>query len=606
MGSTVIFVKSKTAVLFASSICLGLFGCSDSSNNSPLAITSCPVAAAQAVQLCIGAVNAAQSACYENGNSACDDTDAEILAAHDTLQSALQDSCAEGDFMGLSVDATVGRLQNACQSQSDSIAWRTFGGPQGAVWSNAAEEDRNCLQTAHETVSQFVDDALVAANTCLAGDNCDAAALASEQQEAAVFAAATIAQACPVLEDIIAINPDTYIERAEDQIDCTVAVAHENTAPLNPQCGPSNVDVMPARGDWTQIILDGDKWGSLCGDGTEYAIQVRLAPEGNPIENVIVALEGGGVCLFEDDCSDKLVSNPELFNAQDELPIGGGILSDEPDNPFANWTKVYLPYCNQDVFIGGGIVESFENLEVPRYGTINLRAGMRVVRDILWKEMDAAGGDGFRPDKLVTLFGGFSAGAYGTIYNFHWILDDLQWPQTAAYPDAGGALDNGSVLGVSGVGVVKIPAWGAQPYLPPYCFVGDCALGPVIYRAISPRLKQVPMQQMLILSNQKDNTQQGDAFFEDEAQWIDAMRSAYCETKDLPGIQWYLTSDSVTSVHVVSIRDEFFYGDVAGERMSDWFWRAVTDPDSMVDRAEEGNFTTDIPGSNPFPCELPM
>ena len=134
---------------------------------------------------------------------------------------------------------------------------------------------------------------------------------------------------------------------------------------------------------------------------------------------------------------------------------------------------------------------------------------------------------------------------------------------------------------------------------------GECIIGPVNYEIISPRLKQVPEQQYLILSNQKDNTQQGDAFFTDEALWINTMRSAYCETKDLSGIQWYLTSDSKNSVHVVSIRDEFYYGEVAGERMVDWLWRAVTDPDSLSDWAEEGDFITDIPGSNPFPCELP-
>lgn len=600
------FINSQATALLAGSICLGLIGCSNSSNNNPATSASCPVAAAQAVQICLGVINEAERACYQNGNTACDVDDADILAAHDTLQTTLQDSCTEGAFMGLSTDATVGRLQNVCRAQSDSIAWRTFGGPQGAVWTDITDQDRDCLQTAHETVSQFVDDALVAANNCIEEDACDAAALADEQGDAAVAAAATIAQTCPALEDLIAVNADTYIERAEDQIDCTIAASHQSTVPLTPACGPSNAELVPPRGEWTQIILDEEKWGTMCGDGTEYAIQVRLAPEGNPLDRVVIALEGGGVCLFEDDCKSRFASNPQLFNAQDGLPLGGGIVSDELDNPFANWTKVYLPYCNQDVFIGGGVVESFGDFELPRYGTINLRAGMRVVRDILWKEMDEAGGNGFRPDDLIALFGGFSAGAYGTIYNFHWVLDDLQWPQTAAFPDAGGALDNGSVAGVRGLGAIKIPAWGAQPYLPPYCFEGDCAVGPVIYEALSPRLKQKPVQQMLILSNQKDNTQQNDAFFFDEAQWIDAMRSAYCETKDFQGIHWYLTSDSVNSVHVVSPRDEFFYGEVAGERMSDWFWRAVTDPDSMVDRAEEGNFTTDIPGSNPFPCELPM
>lgn len=596
---------SKAATALAISLITGLYGCSDSSDNNNFVTTSCETAAAQALQVCIGVINAAQGACYLNGDTGCDDSNADLLDAQSTLQSTLENSCADGEFTGLSVDAAVGRLQNACQSQSDSIAWRTFGGPQGAVWPDATDDERSCLQKAHTTVSSFFDEALMAVNACLSEESCDATALATEQQAAATAAAATIAQACPALDKLIALTPQTYIERAEDQLDCTVATAHEDTAPLDLQCGPSNAVQTPARGEWTQIILDGNKWGTMCGDGSEYAIQIRLAPDGNPLDRIIVALEGGGVCLFEDDCKRKLESSPDLFTAQDALPIGGGIVSDDPDNPFANWTRVYLPYCNQDVFIGGGVVESFPTLDVPRYGAINLRAGMRVARDIIWKEMDAAGGSGFRPDELITLFGGFSAGGYGVMYNYHWVLDDLQWPRTAAFPDAGGGLDNGSPLGVRSLGPVKIPAWGALQYLPPYCFDGDCSVGPDIYRASSPRLKQVPEQQYLILSNQKDNTQQGDAFFDDEAQWIDAMRSAYCETKDLPGIQWYLTSESKTSIHVISPRDEFFYGEVAGERMVDWFWRAVTDPDSVSDWAEEGDFTTDIPGSHPFPCTLP-
>lgn len=595
--------RTATAIL-ALSLGGGLLGCSDGSDNHFIA-TSCNYAAAQAVQICISAVNAAQGACYADGDAACSNDNPDVLDAQSALQSALQDSCSDGEFLGLSVEDTVGRLQNACQSQSDSIAWRTFGGPQGAVWPAATSEQRECLQSAYASVSRFVDDALIAANNCLAANNCDAAALAADQQAAASTAAGEIASACPALADIIAVDPETYVARAEQQIDCTLATSHESTAPLSPQCGPGNVDVMPARGEWTQIILDRDKWGTVCGDGTDYAIQVRLAPEGYPLDRIMVALQGGGVCLFEDDCRSRKASSPNLFNAQDDLPIGAGIAGDSPDNPFANWTKVYLPYCNQDVFIGGGVDEVFSDFSVPRYGAVNLRAGMQVARDILWKQMDDEGGSGFRPDQLIALFGGFSAGGYGTIYNYHWMLDDLQWPRTSAFPDAGGALDNGSAAGVRGLGFIKIPVWGAKPYLPPYCFSGDCAVGPVIYETISPRLKQVPEQQMLVLSNQKDNTQQRDAFFSDEAHWINTMREAYCDTKDLPGIQWYLTSDSVNSVHVVSVRDEFFYGDVAGERMVDWFWRAVTDADSMSDWAEEGNFVADIPGSMPFPCALP-
>ena len=599
---------NRLRLLASVTLVFGLAGCSDGEDATaaPPVMMSCAAAAAAAVQSCMNTVNRAIGACYFEQDGPCQENNPDILAAQNTLEANLQTYCADGDFLSLSTDALVGRLADTCQSQADSLSWRTFGGPQGAVWPDADNEQRACLQSAHENAVVYLEDAIAAKSACLLDESCDAAALAAEQQAAAAATTAGIAANCAALDAIVALTPEQYVANTGNQIDCTLAAMHADTNALDLVCGPDNAETAPARGQWTQIVLDGKKWGSMCGDGTDYAINLRLAPEGEPLDRVIVGLEGGGVCLFEDDCTARLASSPELFNAQDAVPLGGGIVSDDPDNPFANWTKVYLPYCNQDVFMGGGTVEDLGDLQLPRYGAVNLRAGMQVVRDIIWQAMDATTDTGYRPDELIALFGGFSAGGYGALYNYHWVLDDLLWPRTAAYPDAGGALDNGSVAGVRGLGFVKIPAWQAQSFLPPYCFSGDCAVGPDNYRAISPRLKQVPEQQYLILSNQKDNTQQGDAFFDDEAQWIDAMRAAYCDAKDLPGMQWYLTSDSINSVHVVSVRDDFFYGAVAGERMVDWFWRAVTDPDSVEDRAEEGNFTTDIPGSNPFPCELPM
>ena len=72
-----------------------------------------------------------------------------------------------GDFKGVSADATAGRLQNACQSLADSIAWCTF-----------------CVQ-----------------------------------QSAAEPAVTTIAQSCLALPDMIAVNLTRYVELAENQID---------------------------------------------------------------------------------------------------------------------------------------------------------------------------------------------------------------------------------------------------------------------------------------------------------------------------------------------------------------------------------------------------
>ncbi len=595
--------KSIPLVLLAVAM---LVGCSDSSDNET-STTNCGQAAAGALQICLGEYNEAQRECYENFGSACDAGAAAYMSANDDLENAVRASCNDGDFLGLSEDALVGRFQASCKAQSDSLAWRTYGGPQGAVWPGASDEQRTCLQDAQRTASDYFNDALDSIDQCLNADDCDVAAVKAGRKMLATEAAALIGSSCPGLEQLISLTPEVYVERADDQIDCIMSTAHEDASALSPTCGPSNVDTMPVRGEWTQIVLENDKWGTMCGDGSDYAFQLRLAPEGYPVDRVVLSLAGGGVCLFEDDCKNSLANNPELFRALDDPApeFAGGIGGNTPDNPFATWTQVYFPYCNRDVFIGGGVVESFGDFDLPRYGAINLRSSIRNVQDILWKLMDESTETGFRPDELIALFGGFSAGAYGTLYNYPWVLDDLQWPRTAAFPDAGGALDNGTPAGISSLAPIKIPAWGVQPYLPPYCVSGECIIGPVNYEIISPRLKQVPEQQYLILSNQKDNTQQGDAFFTDEALWINTMRSAYCETKDLSGIQWYLTSDSKNSVHVVSIRDEFYYGEVAGERMVDWLWRAVTDPDSISDWAEEGDFITDIPGSNPFPCELP-
>ena len=118
---------------------------------------------------------------------------------------------------------------------------------------------------------------------------------------------------------------------------------------------------------------------------------------------------------------------PGLFNAMDDDPLGVGIASEDPEvSPFTEWTQVYLPYCNQDVFAGGGVIEYPGTVDLPRYGTINLRAAVQMVRDVIWKEMDAESGAGFRPDELIALMGGWSAGGYGALYNYHWFLDDLE------------------------------------------------------------------------------------------------------------------------------------------------------------------------------------
>jgi hypothetical protein len=564
---------------------------------------SCAASAVAALGACVDEVSAGQAAIVEADGALCP---AAAGAAATATAADAAAACPDGAFGALDAAAVGARLEAACATEADSLAWRSYGGPHAAVAADPAA--RSCLTAAHGAAAGLVADTLAAAAACLdAPAGC--ADLDDQRAELAAEAQQAITGACPDLTGLVAIDPATFVDRAAMQADCALAASLPDPTVLDLRCGPGATgalgDANPVRGEWTRVELPADTYGTICGDGSDYAFWVRLAPEGAPLDRVLVGLQGGGVCVLEEDCTAKLEAYPELFTAAEDEPYFSGLSSTDPsESPFTDYTTVFLPYCNQDVFAGGGVVEDLGSMQLPRYGALNLRVALRMFRDLLWQRMDAEGGAGYRPDQLVALFGGFSAGSYGTLYNYHWVLDDLAWPRTVGFPDAGLALDNGEPLGVRALGAVKVPAWGVQPYLPPYCFDGDCALGEVIATAMSPRLLQVPEQQLLMLSNQRDEIQMRDAYFSELAPFINVMRRTACETRDLPGIHWFLTSVSDESVHVVSVRPETWLAEVDGMVMRDWFAAAVEAPDTLRSHMEEGDFVDVVPGVEPFPCAV--
>ncbi len=562
-------------------------------------------------------MNAAQRECYLETGIACARNDEAIANALDGLEGAVLAACPTASTVAgygplFTTSALIARLQEACRTEPTSLASRSFGGPLGVVVGSASAEVRACLSAAHEGGAQLLKDEQDLYATCVngerAGKACDRGETEADAAALQSALADEITAACPApLETLVAVDAATYAARAAVQARCLTATAYPDPAPLALDCGPREGLIDTPRGEYVQVVLDEAVYGTRCGDGSPFAFWIRLAPEGSPVENVVVGLQGGGVCISGTDCPSRPAT---LFEALSDAPEEGGPLSNDPEiNPFANWTKVYLPYCNQDVFIGGGTTSEFPEITVHRFGAINVRAAMRYVRDVVWRELDRTTEQGYRPDRMRVLFGGFSAGAFGTIYNYHYLLDDLQWAHSAAYPDAGLALDNGQLLGISGLGVILISddpplGWGALHYMPPYCFATNCGVGPVLLAATSPRLKAVPEQQFLILSNQVDDTQVSTTFFPDTASWINEMRASYCETRDLPGVQYFLPAIT-ESVHVISPRTDLYTTRaVGGEIMRDWLAGGFSAPDNVVDRVEEGTLVADYPGVLPFACPV--
>ncbi|MEO8602292.1 MAG: pectin acetylesterase-family hydrolase [bacterium] len=573
----------------------------------------CERAAASGLAECISERSAVLASCYQSGGHICasdDQASADVFALLASTVAAACPDAATVHAVGYGDQFTPAglttRLQEACSAESAALAVRSFGGPQGASIGAADATGRSCIAAAHQAGVTLLHDALASYNACLDNGACDAGAVADHIAALQLNAENAIAAECTSLQSLIALDVPSFSDRASAQARCLTAIAHPDTAPLSLDCGPREALPETPRGQYVQVVLDEATYGTRCGDGSPYAFWIRLAPEGSPVDQVVVGMQGGGVCVFEDDCATRPA---DLFESLSDQPETTGPLSNDAEiSPFANWTKVYLPYCTQDVFIGGGATSNFASITVERFGAVDVRGAMRAVRDILWRDLDQTHDGGYTPDHVRTLFGGFSAGGFGTIYNYHWVLDDLQWAHTAAYPDAGLALDNGQPLGVAALGALVVSdtppfGWGARNFLPPYCFATNCGVGPILLEKTSPRLKAVPEQQMLILSNQVDQTQVDTTYFANIPDWVNALRASYCATHALPGIQYFLPAIT-ESTHVISTRNEIYTGHpVDGVIMRDWLASGFTSPDTITDQIEEGTLVTDIPGVEPFACE---
>jgi hypothetical protein len=416
-------------------------------------------------------------------------------------------------------------------------------------------------------------------------------------------ASATIGARCSDLEAITGLDAAMYVDRAAAQARCVTAASHGHSGPMALDCGPRSSVTVPSRDRWTKVVLDQATYGAICGDGSPYAFWVRLAPKGKPSEKVAIDVQGGGSCVFESDC---VAASRNLSSAvEDDRPTTGIFSTTAADNPFADWTMVFLPYCTQDVHIGGGVTETFPTITVRRFGAINLRAALRYVRDVLWQDLAASEPEGYRPDRLTVILGGESAGGAGVNYNYHYVLDDLRWVHTTAVPDSGLLLDNGQALGVRGLGAVAAAAWRAVPYFAPYCLDPACAVGPILQAATSPRLKAAPEQQILNVSNQADAVQASTSFFPSMAAWINAVRGAYCANQGLNGIRNWLPGQSTPFHTLLTVGSRWSSVTAAGETLPMFLAGAITDPDAVTDHVDEGTLVADYPGVNPIACLEP-
>ena len=162
-----------------------------------------------------------------------------------------------------------------------------------------------------------------------------------------------------------------------------------------------------------------------CADGSEFAFWERRA---DPTK-VVLYLEGGGACW-----TPRRVRSPARqsttydWNIAGEDPAGeGGIFDvDNPDNPFADYSFVYVPYCTGDVHLGDVTREYSPELTVEHKGYVNGTAALTYLAE---HYPDAA-----QVDVVGVSAGSVAAPVYGGL-----VADLLPDAQVTVLADSSGA-----------------------------------------------------------------------------------------------------------------------------------------------------------------------
>lgn len=615
-------------------------------------VALCQQAASEALGQCFTAVAARTAVCYEGGVP-CASDDADISAALLALENGYAEHCVSdltvqsaGFGVQVSDGAVLAQLQEACLGEPATLVARSYGGPQAKLLVNANPAVDQCVTTAYSEAATLIAADYADYAACILDDSCSGVT-ANQQRDTQTEL--TIAANCssPNMSEVQGTAPALFVQRAKLQAQCMVAIGHGDTSNVALNCGPNNqlldgitirsidfeptdltIDTLP-RAEPVQIILDSDEWGTRCGDGSDYAFQLRLAPEGSSVDKVITHQEGGGVCLAgTGDC----VNRPQqLFNAQDngrrELEVG--YLSRRDDNPFRDWTVLHQPYCNQDLHIGGGGEEAGGRPEnggtLYRYGAINVRASMQFFRDLIWRlrrngTIDGAE-TGYLPSQPKLLFSGTSAGGYGVQYNLHYPLDELRWENTLGNPHVaflmgGGTTDLNLLFATVG------NTWETRAYQPPYCLEDECAISEINHPAHAARLGKTPFQKLVNTSPQHDTVQEPTQGYPGPADppfpltgsgfegkdWINEARRTYCLLKGTPNLYFHFAANT-QGTHDFINTDSPFENElqntqellVNGEGMIRWLHRLVEHPTEAIDRVEEGPTLDRV---EPFSCSV--
>jgi hypothetical protein len=132
------------------------------------------------------------------------------------------------------------------------------------------------------------------------------------------------------------------------------------------------------KSDWEKVVPGGD---CECADGSKFAFWERKA---DPTK-IVFYLDGGGICFDATSCANANTTNtgeragPDYDpNIDGENPAREGGMFDftRADNPFRDYSFIYVPLCTADSHLGDVTREYSPGLTVEHKGFVNGTAAL--------------------------------------------------------------------------------------------------------------------------------------------------------------------------------------------------------------------------------------
>jgi hypothetical protein len=232
-----------------------------------------------------------------------------------------------------------------------------------------------------------------------------------------------------------------------------------------PACGggaapaPTGPILAPA-GQWTWVPFP----DAFCGNGSTTGIGINL---GTADARPLIYLEGGGACWSEETCYTQMLAanfttgySAASFAADSgsggALVTAGGFFDRQAaDNPFKDYSYVYVPYCTGDAHAGDNVVE---------YGAHTARhVGFKNFAAYLTRLVPTFA----TADRVI--LAGSSAGGYGALFNWWQTQQAFGSLRVDLIDDSGTLMPPDVESEGSGFEAMERVQWNLAATLPPGC-----------------------------------------------------------------------------------------------------------------------------------------